>query len=124
MRSTAKGLDEYNSLMKKGFCEYFRVLKPNRWITVEFHNSQNAVWNGIQEAIQAAGFVIADVRVLDKQKGTTKQLSYTMAVKQDLVISAYKPKESFRRSFIQKSGSRGKPRGILLDSIWPIYLSL
>lgn len=100
-----KGLDEYNSLMKKGFCEYFRVLKPNRWITVEFHNSQNAVWNGIQEAIQAAGFVIADVRVLDKQKGTTKQLSYTMAVKQDLVISAYKPKESFRRSFIQKSGS-------------------
>ena len=42
-------------------------------------------------------FVIADVRVLDKQKGTTKQLSYTMAVKQDLVISAYKPKESFRR---------------------------
>lgn len=100
-----KGLEEYNALMKKGFSEYYRVLKPNRWITVEFHNSQNAVWNGIQEALQAAGFIIADVRVLDKQKGTTKQLSYSMAVKQDLVISAYKPKDSFRRSFIQKSGS-------------------
>ena len=91
--------------MKKGFCEYYRVLKPNRWITVEFHNSQNAVWNSIQEALQAAGFIIADVRVLDKQKGTTKQLSYSMAVKQDLVISAYKPKNSFRRTFIQKSGT-------------------
>lgn len=100
-----KGLDEYNQLMKRGFSEYYRVLKPNRWITVEFHNSQNAVWNGIQEALQTAGFIIADVRVLDKQKGTTKQLSYSMAVKQDLVISAYKPKDSFCRDFIAKSGS-------------------
>ncbi len=29
-------------------------------MTVEFHNSQNAVWNAIQEALQRAGFVIAD----------------------------------------------------------------
>lgn len=91
--------------MKQGFAEYFRVLKPNRWITVEFHNSQNAVWNAIQEAIQAAGFVIADVRVLDKKKGTTKQLSYAMAVKQDLVISAYKPKTSFRKELTAKAGT-------------------
>ena len=90
--------------MKRGFDEYYRVLKPNRWITVEFHNSQNAVWNAIQEAIQAAGFVIADVRVLDKQKGTTKQLSYSMAVKQDLVISAYKPKNSFKKDIIDNAG--------------------
>lgn len=100
-----KGLDEYSQLMRKGFEEYFRVLKPNRWITVEFHNSRNAVWNIIQETIQAAGFIIADVRVLDKKKGTTKQLSYSMAVKQDLVISAYKPKDTFRKEFVEKIGT-------------------
>lgn len=103
--SQSKNVDDYTKLMKKGFREYYRVLKPNRWITVEFHNSQNAVWNSIQEAIQSAGFVIADVRVLDKKKGTTKQLSYSMAVKQDLVISAYKPQNSFKQELEKKAGT-------------------
>lgn len=100
-----KGLPEYQDLMTRCFRQYYRVLKPSRWITVEFHNSQNAVWNAIQQAIQRAGFVIADVRTLDKQKGTTKQLSTTSAVQQDLVISAYKPKDSFRNKVLENAGS-------------------
>jgi len=103
--SQHKGVPEYQSLMEKCFAEFYRVLKPNRWITVEFHNSKNAVWNSIQEALQKAGFVVAFVRTLDKQKGTTKQLSYSMAVKQDLVISAYKPKASFVAKFDLNSGT-------------------
>ena len=103
--SQHKGIAEYQSLMESSFSEFFRILKPNHWITVEFHNSKNAVWNSIQEALQRAGFVIADVRTLDKQKGTTKQLSYSMAVKQDLVISAYRPKEELHRQVINCSGT-------------------
>lgn len=100
-----KGIVEYQSLMTKCFSQYFRVLKPNRWMTVEFHNSQNAVWNAIQEALNRAGFVIADVRTLDKKQGSFKQVTTTSAVKQDLVISAYKPKESFRRKIMEDAGS-------------------
>lgn len=100
-----KGLVEYQTLMTKCFCEYYRVLKPNRWMTVEFHNSQNAVWNAIQESLNRAGFVVADVRTLDKQNGSFKQSTTTSAVKQDLVISAYKPKDSFRRDILLKAGS-------------------
>jgi hypothetical protein len=100
-----KGLPEYQQLMTDSFCEYFRILKPNRWMTVEFHNSKNAVWNAIQEGLQRAGFVVADVRTLDKQLGTFKQATSTSAVKQDLVISAYKPKDSFRREVIEKAGN-------------------
>jgi len=85
-----KGLPEYQRLMTQCFGECHRILKPRRWITVEFHNSQNSVWTSIQEALAQAGFVVADVRLLDKQKGTTKQLSYSNTVKSDLVISAYK----------------------------------
>ncbi len=88
-----KSLADYRRLMLMAFREYFRVLKPGRWITVEFHNSLNAVWIAIQEALSEAGFVVADVRVLDKKKGTTKQLSYGSTVKQDLAISAYKPRD-------------------------------
>lgn len=103
--SQRKGIAEYQSLMERSFTEFYRILKPNHWITVEFHNSKNAVWNSIQEALQRAGFVIADVRTLDKQKGTTKQLSYSMAVKQDLVISAYRPKEELHRQIRNQSGT-------------------
>ncbi len=99
-----KGLVEYQNLMTKCFHEYFRVLKPNRWITVEFHNSQNAVWNAIQESLQKAGFIIADVRTLDKKQGSFKQVTTTSAVKQDLVISAYKPQDAFVRDFVSHAG--------------------
>lgn len=100
-----KGLLEYQNLMTKCFEEYYRVLKPNRWMTVEFHNSKNSVWNAIQESLIRAGFIIADVRTLDKKQGSFKQVTSTSAVKQDLVISAYKPKESFKRRFLEKAGS-------------------
>jgi hypothetical protein len=32
------------------------------------HNSKSAVWNAIQEGLQRGGFVVADVRTLDKQQ--------------------------------------------------------
>lgn len=104
-RSQSKTLLEYQSLMTEAFAEFYRVLKPGRWMTVEFHNSLNAVWNAIQEALQRAGFVIADVRTLDKKQGTFKQMTSAAAVKQDLVISAYKPKESFKHRIMTYAGS-------------------
>ncbi len=100
-----KGIVEYQTLMTRCFCEFYRILKPNRWMTVEFHNSKNAVWNAIQESLLRAGFIIADVRTLDKQQGSFKQVNNSSAVKQDLVISVYKPKESFHREFLLKAGS-------------------
>ena len=100
-----KQLPEYQELMTRCFSEYYRVLKPNRWMTVEFHNSKNAVWNAIQEALQKVGFIVADVRTLDKQGSSFKQVTAATAVKQDLVISAYKPKSSFYRNFLGNAGS-------------------
>lgn len=96
-RAQGKGLTEYQRLMEAAFREYYRVLKPGRWMTVEFSNSQASVWNAIQEAIGRAGFIIANVSILDKKQGSFKAVTTTTAVKQDLVISAYKPSEEMRR---------------------------
>lgn len=104
-KSQGKELFEYQELMMKCFAEFFRVLKPGRWMTVEFHNSKNAVWNSIQEALSRTGFVIADVRTLDKKQQSFKQINSNGAVKQDLVISAYKPKQSFRNEIVKQAGS-------------------
>jgi len=100
-----KTLREYQGLMEDGFREFYRLLKPGHWITVEFHNSQNAVWNAIQEAILHAGFMLADVSMLNKQQGTFKQITSAGAVKQDLVISAYKPTEAFTSQFQVDAGT-------------------
>lgn len=90
----------YRTLMTKCLEQMYRVLKPGRWLTMEFHNSQNAIWNAIQTALGDAGFIIADVRTLDKQKGTVYQEAYTSSTtKNDLIISAYKPHQEFERSF-------------------------
>lgn len=104
-RFKKKGLPEYQHLMQRCFAEYCRVLKPGRWITVVFHNSRNAVWNAIQEAMQSAGFVVADVRTLDKQQGSYRQVTST-TVKQDLVISAYKPNGGLEQRFKLEAGTQ------------------
>lgn len=100
-----KAMPEYTELMTQCFSELFRILKPNHWITIEFHNSKNSVWNAIQQSIQSAGFIIADVRTLSKEKKTVMQYKSDNTVDQDLVISAYKPKESFSHKFKMKIGS-------------------
>ena len=94
-----KQLHEYTELMTASFKELYRVLKPNHWLTMEFHNSKNYVWNSIQQSLLAAGFMIADVRVLSKEKKTVMQYKSDNTVDQDLVIAVYKPKESFKKSF-------------------------
>ena len=99
-----KALPDYQELMRRCFSEYYRVLKPGRWITIVFHNSRNAVWNAIQEALQVAGFVVADVRTLDKQQGSYRQVTST-ATKQDLVISAYKANGGLEERFQLSAGT-------------------
>jgi DNA modification methylase len=86
-----KERNEYHFLMRECFTEFHRILKPGRWMTVEFHNAENAIWNIIQEALLEAGFVVADVRVLDKKNITMQQWVGTNVVSKDLVISVYKP---------------------------------
>ncbi|WP_270566902.1 DNA methyltransferase [Clostridium beijerinckii] len=104
-KTQKKGIFEYQELMLDCFKEFYRILKPKRWITVEFHNSKNSVWNAIQESMNRAGFIISDVRTLDKKQGSFKQVTTTTAVKQDLVITAYKPTDKFKRTIFEHVGS-------------------
>jgi DNA modification methylase len=102
--SQKKGIDEYRELMARSFSTFYRVLKPGRWLTVEFSNTKASVWNSIQSALTEAGFIIANVSVLDKQQGSFKAVTTPTAVKQDLVISAYKPNGGFEERFNKEAG--------------------
>jgi DNA modification methylase len=94
-----KGINEYRKLMTDCFKEAFRLLKPGRWITIEFSNTSAGIWNSIQSTLSDAGFIVANVSVLDKGHGSFMSLTTPTAVKQDLVISAYKPNGGFTQRF-------------------------
>jgi len=98
-----KGANEYRLLMALAFRRAFELLKPGRWMTVEFSNTKASVWNSIQTAIAEAGFIVANVSALDKKKESFKAATTPTAVKQDLVISAYKPNGGFEERFQQEA---------------------
>jgi DNA modification methylase len=105
-----KDIHVYQRMIQKCFSEFCRVLKPGRWMTVVFSNSQAKVWNSIQVALQEAGFIVAEVTTLDKKQGSFKQVTSPNAVKQDLVISAYKPNGGLEQRLAE--------RGAAPESAW------
>ena len=105
-----KGVTEYRALIRACFSEFYRVLKPGRWMTVEFSNTSAAIWNSIQSSLSEAGFVIANVSTLDKKQRSINSYTSTTAVKQDLVISAYKPNGGLEQRFSE--------RGATPESAW------
>lgn len=114
-KTQKKTLNEYRELMTDCFNEAYRVLKPGRWMTVEFSNTKSVVWNSIQTALTEAGFIVANVAALDKKQGSFKAVTSTTAVKQDLVISAYKPDAQLEMNF--------EKHGDSLEGVWDFILS-
>lgn len=102
-----KSLFDYQALMNASLKEFYRVLKPGKWLTMEFSNTSASVWNSIQNALQGVGFVVVNVAALDKKQGSFKAVTTTTAVKQDLVITCYKPSNELTFKF-EESIDKGK----------------
>ena len=120
-----KTLFEYQTLMNQSFKEYYRVLKPGKWLTIEFSNTSAAVWNSIQNALQGVGFVVVNVAALDKKQGSFKAVTTTTAVKQDLVITCYKPSDAIIEKF-EKSENKAKTAMDFIEELLvhlPVHLS-
>lgn len=98
-KTQSKLIVDYQKIIERVFNEYYRVLKPQKWMSIEFSNTSAAIWNAIQQAITSAGFVIANVSALDKKKESYKAVTTTTAVKQDLVITCYKPSNELVEKF-------------------------
>jgi hypothetical protein len=81
--------------MQAAFEEMFRVLKPGRWATVEFNNSDGAVFEVIKQAIRQAGFEIVNMLLLDKKQKTFKQVKGAEGVEdvvdKDVLFNMRKP---------------------------------
>jgi len=100
-----KDLFDYQSLMNASLKEFYRILKPGKWLTMEFSNTSAAVWNSIQNALQGVGFVVVNVAALDKQQGSFKAVTSPTAVKQDLIITCYKPTDDITEKFLSSANN-------------------
>jgi DNA modification methylase len=57
-RTQGKGEKEYEELLYKVFKECHRVLKPNSWMVLTFHNRDPRVWMSLHRAARRAGFYL------------------------------------------------------------------
>ena len=85
----------YESLLRGAFREAFRVLKPGRFMSVVFGNSNGAIWGLVQRALRDAGFdsVPVHMAILDKGQRSVKGLNSGTegVVTVDLVLTVRKP---------------------------------
>src|SRR5690606_33971649 len=100
---------EYELLMDKSFRELFRVLKPGKWMTVEFSHTSAAIRNIIQNGLNKVGFIISIIDGLNKERGGLHAMLGPVAVKQDLAITCYRPSSEFDTKFQE---SQHSPMGV------------
>jgi DNA modification methylase len=94
-RNSAKSISEYKELMTRAFQEMHRVLKPGRWASVVFHNSDDRIWQTIIDGAESAGFEIAEVNAFDKVqlsfKGIRGAKGLERVTNKDIVLNLRKP---------------------------------
>lgn len=107
-------LPDYARLMTESFEEMYRLLKPGRWASVVFHNSDDRIWQTILDAAEAAGFELAEINAFDKVqlsfKGIRGQKGLERVTNQDIVLNLHKPTP------LQPRSTNGAPRSEDLET--------
>jgi hypothetical protein len=74
------------------------VLKPARWASVVFHNSDDKIWQTILDATQTAGLELVEINSFDKEqlsfKGVRGSKGLERVTNKDIVLNLRKPSES------------------------------
>jgi predicted RNA methylase len=74
-----KDVAQYEKLMTGAFEEVARVLRPNGWASVMFHNSDDEVWSALQRSVEAAGFEVGAAVAFDKSQPSFKAIKGRLA---------------------------------------------
>ena len=56
VKGQGKNFEYYHDMLRAVFERVYEVLKPGRYLTLTFHNTQIKVWNSIMRAVILAGF--------------------------------------------------------------------
>lgn len=107
-----KSLADYQELLRRGFQENHRILKPGGLMTVNFNSASRDVWKAVRQAWQQAGFRLERVSLLDKKQSSFKQVTTDGAVKGDALLLLRRADEALLTSSI------GITRLEVIDDVW------
>lgn len=112
--------ERYESILQGAFSEAFRVLKPGKYMSVVFGNSNGAIWSLVQRALSSAGFgmVPVHVAILDKGQRSVKGLNSGSegVVTVDLVLTVQKPFNG-EKTADQSSTAHGNAKELIETAI-------
>ena len=69
-----KNFEIYHKMLAKAFREIYRVLKPEKFLTVTFHNTDIKIYNSIVKAVILSGFDLEKVNYQPPAKTSAKGL--------------------------------------------------
>ncbi|MBS3056203.1 MAG: hypothetical protein J4473_02080 [Candidatus Aenigmarchaeota archaeon] len=99
----------YNRMLKAAFVQVYRVLKPGKWMTVTFHNTDIKIWNAIISSCVYAGFDLEKIIYQAPARTSAKSLlaQYGSAVG-DYYIRFRKPETTKQNKLEQADEERYK----------------
>lgn len=108
-----KNKEDFSRMLLLAFNEIYRVMKPDKWLSVTFNNKDLAVWHALMKSCQDAGFEKVNI-VPQKPVGTSFVQSWSnKALKRDLVINFKKP--SFKKNIKIQSQVKADGNQVLRD---------
>jgi DNA modification methylase len=97
-----KSLAEWTEMMRQAMSECYRVLKPDRWLSLCYHDTSEGTWVLIQDIMAGVGFIVdksASALFIDTGQKSYNQLTADKVNKRDLVINFRKPRPDEMASY-------------------------
>jgi hypothetical protein len=86
--------DDYIELLARSFKEAFRVLRPERWMTVVFTHKDPAVFSRVIEVACAAGFSYVNAVAQDTRRPSFHKINNTVTVlRGQMMLNFCKPRK-------------------------------
>lgn len=87
-----KAIDDWDRDLRAVLANLYRALKPARWLSLCYHDTDPGTWARLQNMLLDTGFEIHTVTVLDPKQKSSNQLTAEKVVKGDLVVNCRKPR--------------------------------
>ncbi len=130
-----KTVEDWDRDLRLALTKCFKALKPGRWLSLCYHDTDAGTWARVQDILLDTGFEIGTVTVLDPKQKSSNQSTGERVVKSDLVLNCRRPRlgESRRNGDVEAElvsrrvreiliATLGKAGGLTREKLWDVVL--
>jgi len=97
-----KSRQRYGEMMLDAFTEVYRILKPNRWLSLVYSYSDPSMYSLIQKVVHEAGFVDeGEVLHVNSHRKTHSQIQSDITQQRFLVLNFKKPESGVKKTIMK-----------------------